>query len=160
MPKVAILDHLIRERDKLVNIDLALIKTSDKNMFIKGFIKNPTSDEVKNNQKLLNEFRGDVLIKMGKFNRKIAVYQKYDELIQCFKTRQGNDSWRLKLPRACIFKIAKFIPDKISLEKYYPSIKRFPNIEKIPKPSINEDEINQSNKDYDFKVNTKIKNKK
>ena len=127
MPKVAILDRLIEERDELVNIDVALIKTSDKKMFIKGFIKNPTTnDEVKNNQKLLNEFRGDVLLKMGKFNRKIAEYQKYDELVQCFKTRYGNDSWRLKLPRACIFKIAKFIPDKISLEKYYPSIKRAP----------------------------------
>tara|TARA_B100001250_G_scaffold237027_1_gene203598 strand:- start:828 stop:1226 length:399 start_codon:yes stop_codon:yes gene_type:complete len=132
MPKVAILDRLIGERDELVNIDVALIKTSDKNMFIKGFIKNPTSDEQKNNQKLLNEFRGDVLLKMGKFNRKIAEYQKYDELVQCFKTRHGNDSWRLKLPRACILKIAKFIPDKISLEKYYPSIKRYPNIEDVP----------------------------
>ena len=133
MPKVAILDRLIEERDELVNIDVALIKASDKNMFIKGFIKNPTTnDEVKNNQKLLNEFRGDVLLKMGKFNRKIAEYQKYDELVQCFKTRHGNDSWRLKLPRACILKIANFIPDKISLEKYYPSIKRYPNIEEVP----------------------------
>ena len=132
MPKVAILDRLIEERDELVNIDVALIKTSDKNMFIKGFIKNPTRDEQKNNQKLLNEYRGDVLLKMGKFNRKIAVYQKYDELVQCFKTRYGNDSWRLKLPRTCILKIAKFIPGKISLEKYYPSIKRFPNIEEVP----------------------------
>ena len=132
MPKIAIIDRLIGERDELVNIDVALIKTSDKNMFIKGFIKNPTSDEQKNNQKLLNEFRGDVLLKMGKFNRKIAEYQKYDELIQCFKTRYGNDSWRLKLPRTCILKIAKFIPDKISFEKYYPSIKRYPNIEEVP----------------------------
>ena len=132
MPKVAILDRLIEERDELVNIDVALIKTSDKNMFIKGFIKNPTRDEQKNNQKLLNEYRGDILLKMGKLNKKIAVYQKYDKLVQCFKTRYGNDSWRLKLPRACILKIAKFIPDKISLEKYYPSIKRFPNIEEVP----------------------------
>ena len=132
MPKVAILDCLIEERDELVNIDVALIKTSDKNIFIKGFIKNPTRDEQKNNQKLLNEYRGDILLKMGKFNRKIAVYKKYDELVQCFKTRHGNDSWRLKLPRACILKIAKFIPDKISLEKYYRSIKRYPNIEEVP----------------------------
>ena len=132
MPKVTILDPLIRQRDELVNIDVALIKTSDKNMFIKGFIKNPTRDEQKNNQKLLNEYRGDILLKMGKLNKKIAVYQKYDELVQCFKTRYGNDSLRLKLPRTCILKIAKFIPDKISLEKFYPSIKRYPNIEEVP----------------------------
>ena len=127
--KVGVLDKLLKERQEIINKDLQL---NNKNCteirrlnIIEGYTLGKDRAEQDVNRQLINQYRGKLLMKLGKLNKKIGLHKKYNELLGYFQKKHEGGGYRLRIDRNSIMKISQFIETKESLEEFYPSIRKY-----------------------------------